>query len=193
MTTSVTFPLADSAVIREYAAKYWDLISQSAAHEERSFAGEIAIARKRGHFTKSLIVRVAVWKSPRNRKWYELNTGAVVKTVTASALVSDDDRSALDLLTRHLYGVKLRTASAILHWMRPKRFPILDFRVVAALGEAAPRSYEDYEFYSHIADRIRGIAKVHSLSLRIIDRALWSWDKLQSQHHRASRYGICCS
>jgi hypothetical protein len=80
-----------------------------------------------------------------------------------------------------LRGVALRTASAILHWMRPDRYPILDFRVVGALGKPEPSSYEDVDFYLKIAEEVKSLAQRHALDLRTIDRALWAWHKLQSR------------
>ena len=62
--------------------------------------------------------------------------------------------------------------------MRPDRFPILDEKVVLALDEEEPRSWEDVSFYTRIADRIRALARRHDLALRIVDRALWTWGKM---------------
>ena len=57
-----------------------------------------------------------------------------------------------------LNGVALRTASAILQWMRPDRFAILDVRVVAALGWPEPASWDDFNYYSRVATRVRDLA-----------------------------------
>ena len=65
--------------------------------------------------------------------------------------------------------------------MRPDLYPILDFRVVGALGKPDPRFYEDVDFYLAIAQEIKSLAQRHAIDLRVIDRALWAWQKLQSR------------
>ena len=52
---------------------------------------------------------------------------------------------------------------------------------MAALGEPTPKSYDDIHFYSRVADLVRALSVKHSLDLRTIDRALWTWDKLRSR------------
>lgn len=130
---------------------------------------------------KPLFVRLARWKSVRKTPDYESNTEAEVRAATSAAFAASDDAAAIQALTP-LRGVALRTASAILHWMRPDRFPILDVRVLAALGVPEPPSYEDVRFYSTIAARIRALAEQHVLDLRTVDRALWTWDKLRPRN-----------
>ena len=173
------FPFDELAEITRLADAYWGLISTGEAAEERAFPGEVAVARAAGFLTKPLFVRLALWKSRRNKQRYGSNSDKEVQVATAKAFVASDDADALKALDG-LRGVALRTASAILHWMRPDWFPILDFRVIAALGEMEPQTYEDFELYTRVADRIRNLAKEHSLDLRTVDRALWSWDKLRS-------------
>jgi len=62
--------------------------------------------------------------------------------------------------------------------MVPDRYPILDVRVLSALGEPEPRSFEAPAFYSRIADRIRRHAHDLRIDLRTLDRAMWTWDKV---------------
>ena len=114
---------------------------------------------------------------------YEANDEANIRAATARAFTATDARSALSALMR-LRGVALRTASALLHWMLPDRYPILDFRVVGALGKPEPRSYEDVGFYLGIAAEIKLLAQRHGLDLRTMDRALWVWQKLQTRYAR---------
>jgi hypothetical protein len=162
------------------AERYWNLISSSEAAEERAFEKELPVARKQGFLSKSLFVRLARWKSVRQTPNYEANDEKSIETATARAFVATDERSAILALTQ-LSGIALRTASAILHWMRPEVYPILDFRVVGALGRAEPRFYEDIGFYLRISNEIRALAQRHGLDLRTIDRALWAWQKLRAK------------
>jgi hypothetical protein len=174
-----SFPFGDCAEIRRLATVYWDLITRIEAEEERRFPEEFAEARKQGFLSKELFLRVARWKSVRQTPNYESNSEESVRAATRAAFAAPDDRTALAALMR-LRGMALRTASAILQWMRPDTFVILDVHVVAALGWHKPTSWEDLEFYSRVAERVHGLARACEVDLRTIDRALWAWDKLRS-------------
>jgi hypothetical protein len=180
-TDTTSFPFGDCNEILRLADHYWNLISATDAAEERAFEQELPIARQQGFLTKSLFVRLARWKSVRQTPNYESNDEAAVRAATARAFKAKDDaRTALSALMQ-LRGVALRTASAILHWMHPDLYPILDFRVVGALGKPEPSSYEDIDFYLTIAQEVKALAQHHALDLRTIDRALWAWQKSQSR------------
>ena len=176
--SSSPFPFDDRAAIVNLAEAYWSLISERDAAEERAFERELPAARAAGHLSKSLFVRLARWKSVRNTPNYQSNTDAEVRAATSAAFSAPEDAVALQALMV-LNGVALRTASAILQWMRPDRFPILDFRVVQALGRSMPASYDNVGFYATLAEEIRALAERNSLDLRMIDRALWAWSKRQ--------------
>lgn len=172
-------PLNSCYELKQLEKEYWDLISRNEASEEKLFEQEFADARLKGFLSKELFVRVGRWKSVRNTQNYMSNSTESIHIATKIAFTATDDKVALEALMG-LRGVALRTASAILHWMRPDHYPILDFRVVNALGLTEPSSYENYEFYSQIATIVRNIAQEHDLNLRTIDRALWAWDKKQN-------------
>jgi len=174
------FPFNDRTTILSLADRYWNLISSSEATEERVFEQELASARKQGFLNKALFVRLARWKSVRQTPNYESNNEDSIKVATARAFSASDERTPILALTQ-LRGIALRTASALLHWMRPDLYPILDFRVVGALGKPEPASYEDIGFYLRIAKEIRVLAGRHGLDLRTMDRALWAWQKLQAR------------
>ncbi len=177
---SSAFPFGDCGEILKLSTVYWDLINPTEAAEERRFEQDFAEARKQGFLSKELFIRVARWKSVRNTSRYQSNSIESVRAATAKAFTAANDTSALAALMQ-LQGVALRTASAILHWMRPDQFPVLDVRVVAVLGLAESASYEDFEFYSLVASGVRDLARKCDVDLRIMDRALWAWDKLRSR------------
>ncbi|MGC2182199.1 MAG: hypothetical protein WA637_02845 [Terriglobales bacterium] len=180
-TRTTSFPFDDRNKILGLAGRYWELITSTEEAEERAFEQELPSARKQGFLTKSLFVRLARWKSVRQTPNYESNDEAAVRAATARAFkATDDARTALSALMQ-LRGVALRTASAILHWMHPDLHPILDFRVVGALGKPEPTTYEDVDFYLTIAQEVKALAQRHALDLRTIDRALWAWQKSQSR------------
>ncbi len=116
--------LNDRNKIVVLACDYWTEITDSDAKAERAFESAFREARIRGYLPKDLFVRVARWKSVRNMRNYELNTESDIRTATTAAFQASDDAEAISALVQ-LHGVALRTASAILHWMRPEKFPIL--------------------------------------------------------------------
>jgi hypothetical protein len=176
--SATPFPFEDREAILRLAGLYWSEITATEAAEERRFEEDFAQARALSYLSKDLFLRVARWKSPRQTPNYEQNSEASIRNASMEALKAIDDSAALSALMR-LSGVALRTASAILHWLRPDRFPVLDFRVVAALDEREPKSYEDFSLYARIAERVRALAEQHQVDLRTIDRPLWTWDKLR--------------
>ena len=68
----------------------------------------------------------------------------------------------------------------MLHWVKPDEFPMLDFRVVRALGLDEPADWEDLDYYDAFADQVLALAKRLKVDLRTLDRALWAMD-LESQ------------
>lgn len=177
INSTSAFPFEDRDAILRLADRYWHLISAADAAEERAFEEEIPPLRTQGELSKGIFVRLARWKSKRKTPDYESNSEAEVRGATRRAFAANSDEEAIRSLTI-LRGVATRTASALLHWMVPDRYPILDFRVVQALGESEPTDWESTEYYARIADRIRDLANHGRVDLRTIDRALWSWNKL---------------
>ena len=179
LSIRTNFPSANCEEIRRLAETYWELITPREAADERQFEHDFREAREQGLLSKQLFVRVGRWKSTRQTPNYDSNPEEAVRVATAEAFRARDDGSAIAALTR-LRGVGLRTASAMLRWMRPDQFPILDVRVVGALGWPEPASWEDLEFYSRVSERVRDLARQCDVDLRTMDRALWAWDKLRS-------------
>ncbi len=170
-------PFDDRAAILALEERYRKVFClPSDVATEDAIGDAMKEARNAGVLSRKLFLQIARWKSKRPTRHYEKNSEDEVRDATRLAFVARTDTDAILALT-DLHGVGLRTATALLHWMRPEEFPILDFRVVAALGEAEPCSWEDVTFYSQIADRIRALAAKHKLGLRVIDRALWAWQK----------------
>ena len=170
------FPLTDRAAVLRLADEYWTLITTGERDAERSFERELPACRERRELGKDLFVRIARWKSVRKTPNYEANSEDQVRSATRAAFRAESDAGALAALTV-LNGVAVRTASALLQWLLPDRYPILDFRIVRALGEAKPSNWDDPRLYERIAAVVRGHAKRLEVDLRTLDRALWAWDK----------------
>jgi hypothetical protein len=126
-------------------------------------------------------VDLAVWKTPRPRRYYEQNSSAFVRKVTEAAFRVGDGRLRLHTLMA-LHGVGVPVASTILHFVFPDRYPIMDVRVVAALRKAElwqrddARSFTTAGWLEYI-QLMRGLAKKLAVELRDLDKALWAFDK----------------
>lgn len=166
----------DRSNVLRWSERYWNLITEPERGEERSFGALLDEARKEGHLEKPLFIRLGRWKSPRIQHHLETNLAERVRTVTHDAFAAKGKKAPVQEM-RKLKGVATRTATAMLHWMRPTEFPILDFRVVAALGWDAPDDWEDLAFYVSFAEHVVDLANDLSVNLRTIDRALWAMDK----------------
>src|SRR5262249_51780380 len=81
---------------------------------------------------------VGEWKSPRIRPQIARNTEGGVRGVTAAAFLARNDATRLRLLLG-LRGVGVAVASVMLHFANPRRYPIYDIRVRAALRRLAIR------------------------------------------------------
>jgi hypothetical protein len=70
-------------------------------------------------------------------------------------------------------GVQVPVASAILTAIYPKRYTVIDFRSLEALGcDSKDRSVN---FYLDYLNTCRKLASKHDVTLRNLDRALWQW------------------
>ena len=72
-----------------------------------------------------------------------------------------------------LHGVGVPVASALLHFAFPERYPILDFRALATLGDTRRRTQYSPDFWESYVTRCRDLARVAGVSLRDFDKALW--------------------
>ena len=78
-----------------------------------------------------------------------------------------------------LRGVGLPTASVLLHFAMPDRYPILDVRALESLGVTGNPS-RTVAFWLGYVDACRALAAAHGVSLRTLDKALWQHSKERS-------------
>ena len=136
-----------------------------------------ATAGRRGWYTRDEFLTVMRWKAgERTQSLCEENSETAVVEATRLALATTDERQRMRALT-DLTGVALRSASALLHFARPKSYPILDFRALWSLGiDKRPRSYS-FTLWGDYVLTCRSLAKEAGVSLRTLDRALWKYSK----------------
>jgi hypothetical protein len=134
-----------------------------------------AAANARGHYTREEFLTVCEWKTSRSRPKVERNDAAAVEQATHRALGSDDERERMEALIS-LEGVGVPTASTLLHFAFPDRYPILDVRALESLGQKARTVYPS-GFWLGYLHACRELAQRHGVSIRVLDKALWQHSK----------------
>jgi hypothetical protein len=135
-------------------------------------------ARERGYYTLEEFRKVCRWKTPRSVPLVVQNSAATVQGVTRVALSeTSSERQRIEAL-RSLRGVGWPTASVLLHLAYPDRYPILDKRVLHALGVRGRSTYS-FRFWEAFVTDWRQLAKEAGVGGRTFDQALWQWSKEQ--------------
>ena len=118
------------------------------------------------------------WKSSRSIGYFERNDREDVTQHVNDALTADSVSEKVDILSE-LDGVQVRMASAILLFVNPDRFTVLDWRAWDVLHENGylpdempeDPTIEDYLLY---LGACWAIANEYDVSLRTLDMALWA-------------------
>jgi hypothetical protein len=85
-----------------------------------------------------------------------------------------------------LAGVDWATASVVLHFCHADPYPILDYRALWSVGQDDEPDRYDFTYWGAYTAFTRDIARRNSVSMRILDRALWKYSELH-QGKRAKR------
>lgn len=154
--------------------------------EEDQYAEEIdrletlPLAFDDGSWTVEEVEWIVRWKSSRSIGYFERNDREEVKHLVSDALNATSVSEKVEILTR-LDGVQVRMASAILLFVNPDRFTVLDWRAWDVLHENGylpdempdDPTVEDYLLY---LGACWAIANEYDVSLRTLDMALWAFD-----------------
>ena len=163
--------------IASWADKYIEAMrKKDRKEEERIRKVLVPKIRKRGYLKKQDLIEICDWKTRRRaHKHYKKNSPKFIKEVTKLMFSTKEERLRIEILTL-LDGVRWPVASAILHFVFPKKYPILDFRALWSLSVAVPNKYT-YDFWQDYCDCCRKLAKGNKVDLRTLDRALWKYSK----------------
>lgn len=134
---------------------------------------------RNGQYLRKHLVGIALWKSARRVALIRGNSDSEIAEALRVAATVGERRIALGALMS-LEGVHLPTASAVLAWIHPDRYTIIDWRALEALGQdnsAVKLTYYLDNYLPFCLD----LARDAGVSLRVLDRALWGWSK-----HRAN-------
>ena len=139
---------------------------------------DLSASKKRGYFTKSDLVMVCRWKSPRAIHHIHRNRAGAIRKITALAFATRSEQKKLSLLMS-LHGVGVPMASSILMFTNPTRYGVLDIRVWQLLYKMGTvTGNEDGVNFTSIEWRqylmlIRSCAKKHNVGARDIERTLF--------------------
>ena len=103
------------------------------------------------------------------------NSDAFVEHITRAALAVTDESERMAALCA-LRGVDMPTASVLLHFAFPDRYPIIDWRALESLGQPAPSAYTT-KYWLAYADACRELASQAGVTVRVLDKALWQYSR----------------
>jgi hypothetical protein len=132
-------------------------------------------AAARGWYTRKEFLTVCAWKSPRSRPLVEANGPARVRRLTGQAFGTGDEALRMEALLE-LEGVGVPTASCLLYFADPASYTILDVRALESLGVRGRSTYP-VAFWLEYLYACRELARLHGVSLRTLDKALWQRSK----------------
>ena len=160
---------------REQILMYAEAYDRAWPEADEVVQRRLRTARHRGHLTVLDLETLVRWKSPRRLDLIRRNSAAQVRDLTRSAISAESDRGRIVALLG-LDGVAFPMASAILHFVFPCRYPVLDVRAVrTAYGR--DRNLHSFVLWDDYCELCRRKAATEGVSLRILDRALWMYDK----------------
>lgn len=168
--------------ILEWAARYPP--DESRALSEKILANEgnlISHLKGSDHFgeyiTRDDLLKIVSWKlQSRRREWG--NSEEEVERISREAFSAKSDADRIKKLSE-LSGVGWSVASAILHLAHTDRYPIFD--QYATLAVDAPYLYEDKPWEGYAA-LLREEARKHDISMRTLDRALFTYGYHKSKN-----------
>jgi len=157
-----------------------DVVKWSSKHQTDArtllIEGEIVPrVRSQGFSTKEDFLTLCRWKTPRTQSRCARNSPEFIKSVSQTALSTANERLRIEIWTL-LTGVNWPTASALLHWLHPDEYPIMDFRALWSLSYSKPPRY-DFAFWQDYVSYCRELAKRCGVSVRTLDRALWQYSQ----------------
>jgi hypothetical protein len=131
--------------------------------------------RERDALSKSELLKVVEWKSPRRRRLEVEADESMILEATRIAFTARTEQLRIGVLTR-IPGVGFPIASVLLHFFHSDPYPIIDFRALWALGIDVPSQYS-FPFWQAYVELCRGLARSWDVSMRELDRALWQYSK----------------
>ncbi|MCY3989260.1 MAG: hypothetical protein OXF94_11830 [Gammaproteobacteria bacterium] len=164
-----------AALARRYAEGESYQPGVSNAEADQRIAAYMERAHRRGYLFKTDLREVARWKyrGPKLRQLLSENAAEDVRECSQVAFAAEGERLRIGALMA-LRGIGAPVATTILHFVFPKRYPVLDVRALRTIG--APPGYV-FERWLEYAAFCRDAAPDYGGSLWKLDRSLWQYDR----------------
>jgi CRISPR/Cas system CSM-associated protein Csm4 (group 5 of RAMP superfamily) len=146
------------------------------------------LLKRQRYLTQKNLLDIMDWKAARIKNYAKENAPSMIVRITRNSFETKDEQGRIESLLGQkggLRGVGYPVASTILHFAFPDRYPIMDFRVIRSLGMKQPSSYK-FDFWENYCKRIKHLSKKYGLTIRVVEKALWKFDKEQY-----SRFNKC--
>jgi len=155
-----------------------DCLSTEEDEETLDLIHRLRRVRGRGYLTRGELEAVCNWKSARAIQHVKSNTASEVRRATGRALTARSERRRLAELTA-LRGVSVPMASAILMFLDPRRYGVIDIRVWQLLYEVGAVTKKpagiafDFNNWYQFLMIVRHFAKKLKVKARDIERTLF--------------------
>ena len=153
---------------REWDRKIRRIVQSALERRYKNHAG--------GYLTKEDLLEIGEWKSGcRNIPRLKSNQDKSINEASHWSFTTGKHE-----FLECLDGIGLPTASAIMHFAFPEKYPIIDIRALNALGAEEPSSYDSargQEVWYEYKRNCLTWARKYGVSLRTLDRALWQYGK----------------
>ena len=162
------------------------------AAEADEFLGRRLRAAACRHLTLLDLEETARWKFPGPflLNLIKDNNPEAVRRLTEASFAAKDDEALRAKKLLEIRGVGWPMASTILHFVFPDCYPVVDKRVMKVVGGPTSFGHEHWDPYIALC---QSAATKYNVTLRELDRALWTFDYLRdtlgghSPMHRVMR------
>lgn len=136
----------------------------------------LVAAGNRGHMILTDLEATARWKSSRTMSRIRKNTPDELTEISRTSFAAKTDRLRVGSL-RCLSGVDWPMASVILHFVFSDEYPIVDERVLRAIGCTYKKDNLNFDRWMELTNFCRAECVRFGVRMRVLDRALWTYDK----------------
>lgn len=157
-----------------YWAQRYSELADEGLENELTDKTLIDNVQQQEYIDRTLLKKIAYWKSPRSATRIERNSESEVREITGYAFKSQSERVRWGILSC-LEGVGLPTASAILHLFHKQPYPIIDDPALWSIG--VQKYNHSFAFWQQYVAFSRQLAKRNKVDMRTLDRALWQYSK----------------
>jgi len=168
--------------IQKYAAKYDE--QYRGKDDEKTEKEMKNLLRNQRYLKKEEFKKIVGWKT-RNRSvhYCEENKSDKVIRITKHSFSVVNEKDRIEYLLGQkggLRGVGYPVASTILHFAFPKKYPIIDFRVLRSLWDMKKEDIRyDFRLWERYFNKVRAIAKKYRRPVRKVEKALWKYDEIK--------------